>query len=170
MMKKKIKIGISACLLGEKVRYNGEHKRNSFIIQTFSSLVEFLPICPEVEVGFGAPREPMQLVGDPQSPRLMTLNSEKDLTDPMLQWTKERIKSLTTENLDGFIFKSKSPSCGISDIKIYSKNEAILKKGTGLFARAFIDHFSLIPVEDEKSLQDPLNRERFFKRIQLDLS
>jgi len=160
----KIKIGISSCLLGQKVRYNGQHKLDKPIVKALGSYVEWVPVCPEVECGFSIPREPMRLEGAPAEPRLMTVNSQKDLTEQMLKWVKKRIIELGDEDLCGFIFKSKSPSCAVMDlIDVY--NEGIAKKeGQGIFAAAFIKHFPLIPVEDEVQMRITELRDNFIEQ------
>lgn len=156
---------MSACLLGEKVRYDGGHKRVRFITDTLGRFVEFMPVCPEVECGLGVPREPMHLVGDPGSPRLVTVQSGMDHTDRMLSWAQQRVKVLEAEDLCGFIFKSGSPSCGMKRVKVYDAKGSPGKGGAGLFARAFMERFPLLPVEDEQRLYDPTLRENFIERI-----
>lgn len=161
----KIKLGISACLLGQKVRYDGSHKWDRFITDTLGRYVDFVPVCPEVECGLGVPREAMRLVGDPAAPRLMTIHSGRDLTDQMLPWAQRRVQELEGENLDGFIFKSGSPSSGMERVKVYTEQGMPNKTGVGLFARAFMAHFPLLPVEDEGRLHDPKLRETFIEAI-----
>ncbi|MBF0496332.1 MAG: DUF523 domain-containing protein, partial [Deltaproteobacteria bacterium] len=107
-----IKIGVSACLLGEQVRYDGGHRRNPFIADTLGQFVQFVPVCPEAECGFGVPRETMRLVGDPEAPRLVTTQTGQDHTNRMRAWTEHRVAELGGDDLSGFIFKSGSPSCG----------------------------------------------------------
>jgi uncharacterized protein YbgA (DUF1722 family)/uncharacterized protein YbbK (DUF523 family) len=163
---KKLRIGISTCLLGESVRYDGGHALDQYITGTFGRYMEFIPVCPEMEAGFGVPREPIRLVGDPDSPRLMTRNTDKDLTDTMMNWAGRRVRELEKEDLRGFIFKSKSPSSGMERVKVYTgKKRMPVKKGVGLFARAFMEHFPLIPAEDDGRLHDPDLRENFIERI-----
>ena len=161
----KIKIGVSACLLGHKVRFDGGHKHDRFITDTLGQYVEFCPVCPEVEVGFPVPRESLRLVGDPENPRLMTTKTQIDHTDRMLSWAKARVEELEKEKLCGFIFKSKSPSSGMERVKVYSEKGMPQQIGVGLFARAFMDHFPLIPVEEEGRLHDPKLRENFIESI-----
>lgn len=166
-METPITIGISACLTGQKVRYDGGHTRDPFLMDTLARFVRFLPVCPEAECGLGVPREPMRLVGDPANPRLITIQSKIDLTGRMEAWCRKRVQELETENLCGFIFKSRSPSSGMERVKVYSASGtgAPQHKGVGLFARAFMDHFPLLPVEDEGRLHDPVLRENFITRI-----
>ena len=127
--------------------------------------MEYVPVCPEVECGLGVPRESMHLEGDPDSPRLVTTRTKQDMTDRMVQWAKKRVVELEKEDLCGFIFKSNSPSSGMERIKVYNEKGMSVKKGVGIFARIFMDHFPLLPVEDEGRLHDPELRENFIERI-----
>jgi len=161
----KITLGISACLLGEKVRYNGGHQADRFIIETLGNYVDFVPVCPETECGLGVPREAMHLSGDWENPRLITIHSKMDYTDRMLQWSHSRVNELRKMDLCGFIFKSNSPSSGMERVKVYNENGIPVKKGIGLFAREFMARFPLMPVEDEGRLHDPKLRENFIERI-----
>jgi uncharacterized protein YbgA (DUF1722 family)/uncharacterized protein YbbK (DUF523 family) len=161
----KIKLGISSCLLGNNVRYDGGHAQDRFLTDTLGRYVEYVPVCPEVECGFSTPREALRLVGNPESPRLVTVNSGQDHTERMLSWARRKVAELERENLCGFIFKSKSPSSGMERIKVYDEHGVPAKKGVGLYARAFMEHFPLLPVEDEGRLHDPALRENFIERI-----
>ncbi len=161
----RIKLGISACLLGENVRYDGGHKLDWYLTDTLGQYVEYLPVCPEVEFGLGVPREPMHLGGEPDTPRLVTVRTKRDVTARMIHWARKRVIDLGKENLWGFIFKSSSPSCGMERVKVYSEREMPVKKGVGIFARILISHFPLLPVEDEAGLHDPKLRENFIERI-----
>jgi len=164
-MANRIRLGISSCLLGEKVRYDGGHKLDRYLTDTLGLYVEYVPVCPEKECGLPVPREAMRLVGDPEKPRLVTVRTGMDKTGQMLQWARRRVVELEKENLSGFIFKSKSPSSGMERVKVYDDNGMPSKKGVGLFARAFMDHFPLLPVEEEGRLHDPLIRENFIERV-----
>lgn len=164
-MSNKIKLGISECLLGGKVRYDGGHKLDLFLRNTLGKYVDFVPVCPEVECGLGVPREAMRLSGQPDSPRLMTINTQKDHTAKMLKWAEKKIRELEKEGLLGFVFKSRSPSSGMQNVKVYSDKGMPLKKGIGLFARHFMKTFPLIPVEDDDRLHEPKLRENFIERI-----
>ncbi len=161
----KIRLGISACLLGEEVRYDGGHKLDRYLTDTLGRYVEYVPVCPEVEAGFGVPREAMHLEGDLNAPRLVTRRTKRDLTDPMLEWAKKRVLELEAQDLCGFIFKSRSPSSGMERIPVYNEKGMPVKKGVGLFARIFMDHFPLLPVEDEGRLHDPKLRENFVECV-----
>ena len=127
--------------------------------------MDYVPVCPEVEAGFGIPRETFRLVGDPERPRLVTFKSKVDHTDRMLAWAKKRLRALEKEDLCGFIFKSDSPSSGMIRVKVYNEKGMPHKVGVGIFARAFMEHFPLIPVEDDGRLNDPMIRENFILQI-----
>jgi uncharacterized protein YbgA (DUF1722 family)/uncharacterized protein YbbK (DUF523 family) len=161
----KIKLGISTCLLGENVRYDGGHKLDRFLTDTLGQYVEYVPVCPEVECGLPIPRESMHLEGDPESPRLVTLRTKQDMTERMVSWAKKRVVELEKEGLCGFIFKSDSPSSGMERVRVYNKKGMPVKKGVGMFARIFMEHFPLLPLEDEGRLHDPKLRENFVERI-----
>ncbi|MDJ0762661.1 MAG: DUF523 and DUF1722 domain-containing protein [Myxococcota bacterium] len=161
----KIRLGISSCLLGEPVRYDGGHKLDRFLRDSLGAFVNYVPVCPEVECGLAVPREAMRLVGDPDQPRLVTSRTRVDLTEQMTQWAERRVKALEAEHLDGFIFKSKSPSSGMERVKVYSEKGMPRRVGRGIFARMFMDHFPLVPVEEEGRLNDLLLRENFIERI-----
>ena len=165
MMEKQIRLGISTCLLGEHVRFDGGHKLDRFLTDTLGAHVEYVPVCPEVEFGLGVPRESMRLVGDPDAPRLVTTRTNQDRTERMTRWAETRVRELEKEDLCGFIFKSDSPSSGMERVRVYNEKGMPVKKGVGLFARTFINHFPLIPVEEEGRLHDPRLRENFIERI-----
>lgn len=160
-----IRIGVSACLLGQSVRYDGGHKRDAYIVDTLGRCVTFVPVCPEVEAGFGVPREPMRLTGDPESPCMVAIKTRRDLTGRMREFAERRVAELADENLAGYLFKAKSPSCGFARTKVYTDKGVPVPRGVGLFARAFMDRFPLIPAEDEGRLHDPGLRESFVERI-----
>jgi len=159
------KIGISTCLLGEQVRYDGGHKLDRFLTNTFGQFVEWVPVCPEVECGLPIPRESMRLEGDPEHPRLVTSRTRRDLTERMVNWARKRLKELEKEDLCGFVFKSKSPSSGMERVKVFDKHGMPHKVGSGIFAGAFMKRFPLIPVEEDGRLHDPELRENFIERI-----
>jgi uncharacterized protein YbgA (DUF1722 family)/uncharacterized protein YbbK (DUF523 family) len=161
----KIKLGISTCLLGENVRYDGGHKLDRFLTETLGQYVDYVPVCPEVECGLPIPRESMHLEGDPDAPRLVTPHTKEDMTDRMVRWAKKRVVDLERDDLCGFIFKSNSPSSGMERVRVYDRKGVPAKKGVGIFARIFTDVFPLIPVEDEGRLNDPEIRENFIERI-----
>ena len=161
----KIRIGISACLLGRNVRYDGGHRHDRHLTDTLGRWFDWVPVCPEVEYGLPVPREAMRLVGDPGNPRLFTIRTHIDHTDGMLAWAKKRLTELAGEGLSGFVFKSRSPSSGMAAVKVYGRNGRAVKRGTGIFAGAFMRRFPLLPVEEEDRLSDPLLRENFVERI-----
>lgn len=164
-MEEPIVLGISACLLGEKVRYNGGHSRDHFICDTLSQYVRFVPVCPEVECGFPVPRESFRLVGNPHSPRFVTTKTGKDYTKRMLDWCSQKVRELERENLCGFIFKKGSPSSGMERVRVYTDKGIPSNRGSGMFARAFMDRFPLLPVEEEGRLRDPKLRENFIEAL-----
>lgn len=161
----KIRVGISSCLLGEPVRYDGGHKLDRFLRDTLGRHIEYYPVCPEVECGLPVPRESMHLEGNPEAPRLVTSRSREDLTGRMLSWAEKRVRELEREDLCGFIFKSRSPSSGMERVTVFDLNGVPKKSGKGLFASVFMKHFPLLPVEDEGRLHDPALRENFVERI-----
>ncbi len=164
-MDSKIKIGISTCLLGKNVRYDGGHKLDRFLTQTLGQYVIYVPVCPEVECGMDTPREALRLVGAPETPRLVTIRGRRDYTDQMTQWANQKLLELETEHLCGFIFKSDSPSSGMERVKVYSDDGMPRKVGVGIFARLFMNRFPQIPVEEEGRLHDPKLRENFIEQI-----
>ena len=164
-MEESIKLGISTCLLGDNVRYDGGHKLDRFLTDTLGRYIEYVPVCPEVECGFGIPRESFRLVGSPNAPRLVTSRTNEDHTERMMTWARKRVVELEKEELCGFIFKSNSPSSGMERVRVYNEKGMPVKKGVGLFARTFMEHFPLIPAEEEGRLNDPKLRENFIERI-----
>jgi uncharacterized protein YbbK (DUF523 family) len=161
----KIKIGVSACLLGANVRYDGGHKEDAYLTQTLDRYLEWVPVCPEVEYGLPVPREAMRLVGDPAAPRLMTVRSGIDHTAGMKAWAEKKLSSLARAGLCGFIFKSKSPSCGMTAVKVYGAGRFPSRRGTGIFAGAAMARFPELPVADDVRLHDPLRRENFITMV-----
>ncbi len=164
-MLKPIKIGISSCLLGNTVRYDGGHSHDRFLTQTLGLFVEYVPVCPEVECGMPTPREALRLVGDVENPRLVTQKTLVDKTEQMTTWMNGRLKELSKEDLCGFIFRSKSPSNGLYRIRVYGDDGIVKRNGTGLFAKAFTKAFPRIPVEEAGRLNDPKLRENFIENI-----
>jgi uncharacterized protein YbgA (DUF1722 family)/uncharacterized protein YbbK (DUF523 family) len=160
-----IRLGISTCLLGERVRYDGGHKLDRFLVYTLGQFVEWVPVCPEVEIGLPTPRESLRLVGDSASPRLVAPKSGTDYTDKMKAWAQERLEQLATMGLCGFIFKKNSPSSGLFRVKVYDDHEMPSRTGTGVFAREVMDRFPLLPLEEEGRLNDMPLRESFIERV-----
>jgi uncharacterized protein YbgA (DUF1722 family)/uncharacterized protein YbbK (DUF523 family) len=161
----RIPLGISSCLLGANVRYDGGHKLDRYLHDVLGRFVRWVPVCPEVECGLGVPRESMRLTGDPAAPRLLTTRSGVDLTARMEAWARKRAAALDAEDLRGFVFKSNSPSSGLRSVKVYDEKGNPSRRGVGIFARAFTERFPLVPVEDEGRLNDPGIRENFIERV-----
>lgn len=160
-----LRLGISRCLLGDEVRFDGGHKRDNFLTDVLGPYVEWVPICPEVEAGLGTPREAMRLVGDPAHPRLLTIKSGRDHTRALEKMTAGRLAELGNLDLSGYVFKRGSPSCGVERVRVYTEHAMPSHSGVGLFARAFIEQFPLIPVEEEGRLCDAPLRENFIERV-----
>jgi uncharacterized protein YbgA (DUF1722 family)/uncharacterized protein YbbK (DUF523 family) len=160
-----LRLGISTCLLGENIRYDGGHKLDRFLRDTLGQFVEWIPVCPESECGLPVPREAMRLTGDPENPRLVTNKSGTDHTERMLDWSGPALDRLEKMELCGFVFKKKSPSSALADAKIYDAKGSPSRKGPGLFTRQFLKRFPDLPVEDEGRLHDPGLRENFIERI-----
>jgi uncharacterized protein YbgA (DUF1722 family)/uncharacterized protein YbbK (DUF523 family) len=164
-----IRIGISTCLLGEAVRHNGGHKRDPYLVETLGQMVEWVPVCPEVELGLGTPREPIRLVRNTENTDTVRLvdRSGNKLTTQMRRFSRRRVRELAKENLSGYILKKDSPSCGMERVKIWNDlgQGASERKGRGLFADELLRQFPNLPVEEEGRLHNPQLRENFFERI-----
>ena len=162
---KTIRVGISSCLLGEKVRYDGRHKHDAYITGTLSRWFDFVPVCPEVAIGLGIPREPIQLVGRPDGkPRAVSVRAPTlDITDALQAYAFTVAPELS--DLCGYIFKSGSPSCGVQGVAIHASTGAPAGQGRGIFAQVLMERFPALPVEEEGRLRDPLLRERFIERV-----
>ena len=159
------RLGISQCLLGENVRYDGGHKRDAFLMDVLAPFVEWVPVCPEVEAGLGTPRHAMHLSGTPDAPRLLTIHSKIDHTERLQTFSQRRVKELREHDLDGYIFKKNSPSCGLHRVNVYSEKGPSSKQGTGIFSSALQNASPLLPVEEEGRLNDSHIRENFIVRI-----
>lgn len=162
-----IRIGISSCLLGNKVRFDGGHKLDRYLTDTLGQHFEWVPVCPEVELGLGVPRETIQLVQSQreQSVRLMTTKSNIDLTRRMRSFAARRAAALAKEGISGFIFKSKSPSCGMERVKVHQAKGRPKKSGQGFFAEALLQRLPNLPVEEEVRLCDPRLRDNWVERV-----
>ncbi len=160
-----LRLGISACLLGQAVRYDGGHKRDPFLAATLGRFVEWVAVCPEVEIGLGVPREPIRLEGDPTAPRLVAANSRKDLTRAMTRFARARAAELARLDLVGYVFKKDSPSCGLERVRVHGDGGRSRRRGTGLFARAVMARLPLLPVEEEGRLRDASLRASFVARV-----
>ena len=163
--KQTIRIGISACLLGEKVRYDGGHKQDRYLTQTLGRYFEYIPVCPEVELGLGVPRETMRLERIKGRIRLIMAKNNRDLTEPMQEYAAARARGLVPQDLDGYILKSDSPSCGLMHVRVYGSGDAPEGSGQGLFAKALAEEFPYLPIEDEGRLSDPQLRENWIERV-----
>ncbi|WSC90666.1 DUF523 and DUF1722 domain-containing protein [Streptosporangium sp. NBC_01756] len=155
-------VAVSSCLTGEPVRFNGGHSRDRFLSGELDPYVDWVRVCPEMEIGLGTPRETLRLERSPDGPRLVTRNTGVDLTDPMTALGAARARTL---DVDGYVFKSRSPSCGVHGIPVYTGDAAVDRGGRGVFAARIIDAHPLLPVEDEGRLNDALLRETFVERI-----
>lgn len=160
----KIYVGVSRCLLGQKVRFDGGHKRDRFVDDILSKYVDFVPICPEVAIGMGVPREPIHLLGDPENPKVVGIkNTGLDVTRELKQYSKQAVKQL--QHVSAYILKSKSPTCGMERVKVYSPKGGATNTGVGVFARALMQQFPNLPIEEEGRLNDPILRENFIERL-----
>jgi uncharacterized protein YbgA (DUF1722 family)/uncharacterized protein YbbK (DUF523 family) len=160
-----IRIGISRCLLGEKVRYDGGHKHDRYLTDTLGEFFEWVPVCPEVEVGMGTPREPIHLVQLHTDIRLVGVRSGTDHTDSMRAYARRRVEVLVKENLSGYILKKDSPSCGLERVRVHHGPGRITRKGRGLFAQALADRLPNLPVEEEGRLCDVRLRQNWLQRV-----
>lgn len=160
-----IRLGISTCLLGENVRFDGGHKQDLFLLKTLGRYVEWVPVCPEVEIGLGTPRESLRLIGNPEAPRLVAPKSGSDHTETMQAWAQARLKELAALNLHGFVLKKDSPSCGLFRVRVYGEKGMPARTGQGIFARELVNRLRLLPVEEEGRLHDMRLRENFIERI-----
>jgi uncharacterized protein YbgA (DUF1722 family)/uncharacterized protein YbbK (DUF523 family) len=165
LLDQRILLGVSSCLLGEKVRFDGGHKQHHYITDLLSYYFHFVSVCPEVECGLTVPREAMHLYGDPAEPQLLTVKTGRNLTVQMQQWCDRRTQELGQLRLRGFIFKKNSPSSGLFRVKVYQAKGPPLTSGSGLFARTLTTAFPLLPVEEEGRLTDVKLRENFIERV-----
>ncbi len=161
----KLRIGISTCLLGEPVRFDGGHKHDRYLTQTLGHYIEWRPVCPEVEMGLPVPRESIRLIRVSDNVRLNGSKSNTDYTNEMKAWSTDRLAQLEAENLCGYILKRSSPSCGIERVRIYDHNGMPQRNGVGIYARMLMEKFPLLPVEEEGRLNDPILLENFIERI-----
>jgi uncharacterized protein YbgA (DUF1722 family)/uncharacterized protein YbbK (DUF523 family) len=165
LTQERIRIGISACLLGQQVRFDGGHKRDAFLTSVLGPHVEYVPVCPEVEMGLGTPRETLRLVRQGGSLRMITTRTGIDHTDGMHRWASRRLEELAREHLSGYVLKKDSPSCGMERVKTYGEGAVAVRNGRGLFASALLERLPLLPVEEEGRLSDPVLRENFIERV-----
>jgi len=161
----KINVGISVCLLGSKVRFDGQHKLDRYITKTLGKYFKWVHSCPEHDCGLPIPRESMRLVGDENEPRLLTGRTKRDITDQLSSWSEKRLNELAQENMCGYIFKKGSPSCGMGGVRIYTERGMPYASGAGLFAKMLKEKFPYLPIEDDGRLHDPGLRENFIERV-----
>jgi uncharacterized protein YbgA (DUF1722 family)/uncharacterized protein YbbK (DUF523 family) len=155
-----LRLGVSSCLLGNEVRYNGGHVLDRYLVGTLGRFVQWTPVCPEVEMGLPVPRETLRLVGDPAAPQ-----SGTDYTEQMETWAWQRAEELDSIKLHGFVFKKNSPSSGLFRVRVYDNDGTVQRAGTGIFPRVITKRFPLLPVEEEGRLHDMGLRENFIERI-----
>ena len=160
-----IRVGISACLLGESVRYDGGHKRDRYLADVLAPYLEWVPVCPEVELGMGVPRPPVRLVAGKSGPRMVDPANGRDWTEAMDGWSRRRLRAVEALDLSGYVLKSGSPSCGMERVKVYAAKDLPARAGRGLFAAALLERLPHLPVEEEGRLQDPRLRERWIERV-----
>lgn len=161
-----ILVGVSTCLMGEEVRWDGKHKRDAYLTDTLGRYVRFVPVCPEAEMGMGIPREPIHLEGDPDAPRLLGNITSRDWTRRMSRWSRRKVKDLEQIGLSGYVLKCGSPSCGLKRVPLMPAGGGVERKiGVGLFAAELTRRFPLLPIEEERRLGDPDLRDNFIVRI-----
>jgi len=160
-----INIGVSSCLLGAKVRFDGGHKHDRYITDILGPYFQFVPICPELEVGMGVPREAVRLEGDPENPRMVGNRSGEDWTERMNRYSERRVARRDVAGLCGYILKKDSPSCGMERVKLYLTADNVQRKAVGLYAKALLEHRPHLPIEEEGRLNDPRLRDNFIVRV-----
>jgi uncharacterized protein YbgA (DUF1722 family)/uncharacterized protein YbbK (DUF523 family) len=160
-----VRLGVSSCLLGERVRFDGGHKRDQFLVGLLGRFVEWVPVCPELESGMGSPREALRLTLRHTALRLVTAKTGQDHTAGMRQYAAKRLEELAGERLCGFVLKKDSPTCGLERVRVYNPSGVPTRSGRGLFAAALAERFPLLPLEEEGRLNDPRLRENFVERI-----
>jgi uncharacterized protein YbbK (DUF523 family) len=158
------RIGISSCLLGDEVRFDGGHKRESSLADVLGPSVEWVRVCPEVEIGLGVPREPLRLERSPLGLRLITVQTRVDHTDAMREYARRRVDELAELDLSGYVLKSKSPSCGLRGVTVFDQRGAASAEGAGLFAAILRERLPELPIEEESTLADAAVRDAFLKR------
>jgi uncharacterized protein YbbK (DUF523 family) len=165
------RVGVSRCLLGDEVRYDGGHKRDGLLISTLGTIVQWVPVCPEVEAGMGTPREAIDLVASDEGVpagaarvRLLGVKSGTDWTETMATFSAARVRELLENNLDGYVLKADSPSCGLEHVRVH-RHDGVTREGRGLFAEALVKAFPNLPIEDEVRLSDPVVRQNFIAQV-----
>jgi len=160
-----IRLGISSCLLGQKVRYDGGHKHDRYLTDVLGAWVTWVPVCPEVEIGLGIPRPSIRLESGGDGVRLVNPRTGDDLTERMEAYARSRIPELRQLDLDGYVLKKDSPSCGMERVKVRGSGGMPRKDGVGVYTRVLSELWPLLPLEEEGRLNDPLLRETFIERV-----
>ena len=160
-----VRIGISSCLLGQNVRFDGGHKRDAFLVGSFGRFVTWVPVCPEVELGLGTPRDTIRLERHGDGVRFVQPKTDTDLTAAMQRYAARRARALEAEDLCGYVLKKDSPSCGLERVRVYDPGGVPTRTGRGLFAQALLERFPHLPVEEEGRLSDLKLRESFVERV-----
>jgi uncharacterized protein YbgA (DUF1722 family)/uncharacterized protein YbbK (DUF523 family) len=161
----RLRIGISSCLLGDEVRFDGGHKRNPFLADVLAPYVEWVRVCPEVDVGMGVPRETLRLISVDGDTRMMTTRTGVDYTDKMRAYAEKRTRALAEMDLRGYVLKKDSPSCGMERVKVFAGKGMPARNGTGTYAEVLMERLPTLPIEEEGRLTDPVLRENFIERI-----
>jgi uncharacterized protein YbgA (DUF1722 family)/uncharacterized protein YbbK (DUF523 family) len=160
-----IRIGISACLIGQEVRFDGGHKRSDFLVDIFGPFVEFVPVCPEIEIGLGVPRETLRLVRNGDETALIANKTAADHTDTMRRYADRRTRALAHDDLSGYVLKKDSPSCGMERVRVYAGNGMPARDGRGVYADALMRRYPNLPIEEEGRLNDARLRDNFIERV-----
>lgn len=160
-----LRLGVSSCLLGEEVRFDGGHKRDRFVTDVLGPWVEWVPVCPEVDVGMGIPRPTIRLVKEDRGERLVAPKTGEDFTERMDTYAKGKLRELEDIGLDGYILKKGSPSCGMERLNVFGNDMPVHRRGVGRFTARLIEHWPHLPIEEEGRLNDPRLRENFIERV-----
>jgi uncharacterized protein YbbK (DUF523 family) len=172
-----IRVGVSSCLLGQEVRFDGDHKQDTFLTTGLGPFVEWVAVCPEVDIGLGIPRDTLRLVGDEEAPRLVVQRTGDDLTERMQRYAADRIRELEALHLDGYVLelealhldgyvlKKASPSGGLFRVRVCHPSGMPHEGGRGIFAHELVRRLPMLPVEEEGRLTDPALRENFIERV-----
>ena len=160
-----IRLGVSSCLLGAEVRYDGGHKRDHYLTDVLGEWFEWVPVCPEFEIGLGVPRPTIQLESSEPDPQLIEPISGEVLTGRMESHAGRRLAEIGDLGLDGFILKSRSPSCGVEGVKVFGQDQKATRNGVGVFARVLIRRWPDLPVAEDGWISDPDRRREFFERV-----
>jgi len=160
-----IRLGVSSCLLGTSVRYDGGHKHDPYLTDVLGEFLEWVPVCPEFEIGLGVPRPTIQLENGDPHPQLIEPISGEVLTGRMESYARKRLTEIEEFGMDGFILKSRSPSCGVEGVKVFRHDEPPARNGIGIFARVLMKRWPDFPVAEEVWFSDPDRRKEFLERV-----